>query len=179
MSYVYLMRSGDGERWKIGKADDVEERLRTFRTTDPGISLEAEIFSRDAYALEAQLHRKFRRQRIWESHEWFHLTPEQVQWIKRLPDDPVLFQFRLRGLRLRLRLPHIRFWKWLNRGIDLALLILLVLVVYGALTPTIRQAELARLSRLRSEYQVLVWVSGWTLVLYSMRRLLRKQSRRR
>ena len=79
MSYVYLMRSGDGERWKIGKADDVEERLRTFRTADPGILLEAEIFSRDAYALEAQLHRKFQRQRIWEAHEWFHLTPEQVQ----------------------------------------------------------------------------------------------------
>lgn len=179
MSYVYLMRSGDGERWKIGKADDVEERLRTFRTADPGISLEAEIYSRDAYALEAQLHHRFRRQRIWESHEWFHLTPDQVKWVRALPDDPVIFKFRLPGIRLRLKLPHIRFWKWLNRSIDLALIILLVLVVYGALTPTIRQAELYRLSRLRPEYQVGIWISGWTLILYSMRRLLRKTSRRR
>lgn len=178
MSYVYLMRSGDGERWKIGKADDVEERLRTFRTADPGISLEAEIFSRDAYALESKLHRKFQRQRIWEAHEWFHLTPEQVQWLKRLPDDPVIFRFRLPGIRLRLRLPHIRIWRWLNRGIDLTLIVLLVLVVYGALTPTIRQAELYRLSRLRSEYQVVIWIIGWVLVLYSMRRLLRKSKRR-
>ncbi len=178
MSYVYLMRSGDGERWKIGKADDVAERLRTFRTADPGISLEAEIFSRDAYALEAQLHRKFQRQRIWEAHEWFHLTPEQIKWLKALPDDPVILRFRLKGFRLRLKLPRLRPLKWVNRGIDLALIVMLVLVVYGALTPSVRQAELMRLSRLRSEYQVVIWIAGWTLILYSMRRLLRKSKRR-
>lgn len=173
MSYVYLMRSGDGERWKIGKADDVEERLRTFRTADPKISLEAEIFSRDPYALEAQLHQKFRRQRIWEVHEWFHLTPKQVQWIKALPDDPVIFHFRLRGFRLRLKLPHLKPLKWLNRGIDLIFLVMLVLIVVGAFTPSIREVVLRHLAHMPSEQQVGFWLAAWMSLVFVLKRLLK------
>jgi len=173
MSYVYLMRSGDGERWKIGKADDVAERLRTFRTADPGISLEAEIFSRDAYALETQLHRKFQRQRIWQAHEWFHLTPEQVQWLKALPDDPVILRFRLKGFRLRLKLPRLRPLKWLNKGIDLVFLLTLGGIVVAAATPSLREAVLRQLSQMPSDEQAGFWLAAWMGLVFALNRLLK------
>ncbi len=86
MSYVYLMQSG--KRYKIGKADDPEERLETFKTADPEIRLLTAVSSRDSYALEARLHRYFAAKRIWQDREWFNLTPQDVRLIMRLEERP-------------------------------------------------------------------------------------------
>lgn len=153
MSYVYLMEAQG--RYKIGKADDVAERLRTFQTADPAIRLVCSIRTRDAYGLEAALHRRYRRQRIWSDREWFALQPEQVSHIQGLGDNPRLWHWpRLRVkpliylvLRVYRLMPHL-----------CAALLLLAVVEPGAL-------RWVRLPRLTVTQQVLVYALAWLFAI--------------
>ncbi len=119
MSYVYLMRSGD--RYKIGLAKDVERRWRQLRTGDPAITIEHVIRSPRASALEADLHQRFRRQRI--ELEWFALGPGDIAYIKHLDGG----RWWVRRQRWR------KIWRWTRRiGKAAFYLALLGIALYAA-----------------------------------------------
>lgn len=155
MSYVYLMVSQG--RYKIGKADDVAERLRTFQTADPEIRLVTSIRTTDAYGLEAALHRRYRHQRLWADREWFALQPAQVKHIQSMGDNPRFWHWP----RLRLHPRHpLRLFRRAIRLVPhlVAALSLCVLIQPGAL-------RLVRLPRLTVTQQVVLSAVAWLFAL--------------
>lgn len=84
-SSVYLMRNPLNNTHKIGKANNVEKRLNTFKTSNPDIELvTSKEFpnERAAYNIESMLHKQFQEQNT--DREWFNLTDEQVNIVKAL-----------------------------------------------------------------------------------------------
>lgn len=85
--FVYLIQSPTG-MWKIGRAADPQDRLKTFNVKLP---FETEfthlIQTRDMYKLEAQLHKRYRHAR--GNGEWFSLSDLEVVEICSIQVDPI------------------------------------------------------------------------------------------
>ncbi len=79
--YLALMRVGREKRFKIGKANLVEQRTRQVAVTLPEeLELIHAIRTDDAYGIEAYWHSRFGAKR--RSGEWFALTPQDVKTFK-------------------------------------------------------------------------------------------------
>jgi predicted GIY-YIG superfamily endonuclease len=114
MNYTYLMKSESTGLYKIGQAQDVQQRLKTLQTADPSIQLVASIESPMGYALERHLHTKYRQRRVWKDREWFRLDDWQVR-------DIVGGEWR--GWREDTAFDIRRWWLWrLIRGLARGLL---------------------------------------------------------
>ena len=75
--YVYLMK--DRYRYKIGRTNNLEKRLRDFRVSNTNITLEHFIETPNSGALETELHERYKDRRI--EGEWFKLDFEDVDEI--------------------------------------------------------------------------------------------------
>jgi len=134
VSYLYVMHSPSRRIYKIGKADSVSERLRTFKTVDPDIRVVLTIQTDDPFGLESSMHRRFQRKRVWGDHEWFALNDGDLAWIKG--NGAKVW----RRWRVRLPLPRIRLRRLtrpIRRGLWWAVQrmvrVAIVLAFYGAL----------------------------------------------
>jgi hypothetical protein len=80
--YVYLIQSTSGY-FKIGKAKDVQNRLKTFEVKLPfEVDLLHSIECDNYNQAESQLHERFKTKRV--KGEWFNLTPDDVNYIKSI-----------------------------------------------------------------------------------------------
>lgn len=80
--YLALMRVGREKRYKIGKANLVENRTRQIAVTLPEeLELVHAIRTDDAYGIEGYWHKRFAEKR--RSGEWFALTAKDVGAFKR------------------------------------------------------------------------------------------------
>lgn len=79
--FVYLLKTPlDDTLFKIGKASDPNNRLRTFNVKLPfPIQYECLIQTSDMSSLEKELHSKFASKRL--DGEWFRLGQEDVEYI--------------------------------------------------------------------------------------------------
>lgn len=84
-NYVYLI-SGTHKgitRYKIGKANDVEDRLKRFEVKIPfDIDIICSFMVKDAISFESYLHKLFSEKRL--SGEWFDLTIKDIKKIKKI-----------------------------------------------------------------------------------------------
>lgn len=71
--YTYIMKSHDLH--KIGKAINVEERIKIFRTGNPTI----EVIKVIEGNYESILHKYYKEKRV--CGEWFNLTKEEIDYI--------------------------------------------------------------------------------------------------
>jgi hypothetical protein len=80
--YLALMKVGREKRFKIGKANLVEQRTRQVAVNLPEeLTLVHAISTDDAYGIEAYWHKRFAEKR--RGGEWFELTPDDVRVFKR------------------------------------------------------------------------------------------------
>jgi hypothetical protein len=80
--YLALMKVGREKRFKIGKANLVEQRTRQVAVNLPEeLELIHVICTDDAYGIEAYWHKRFADKR--RGGEWFELTVEDVRVFKR------------------------------------------------------------------------------------------------
>lgn len=80
--YLALMRVGREKRFKIGKANLVEQRTKQVAMNLPEeLELIHAISTDDAYGIEAYWHRRFAEKR--RGGEWFALTADDVRAFKR------------------------------------------------------------------------------------------------
>lgn len=80
--YLALMKVGREKRYKIGKANLVEQRTRQVAVNLPEeLELIHAISTDDAYGIEAYWHRRFADKR--RGGEWFQLTRDDVRAFKR------------------------------------------------------------------------------------------------
>lgn len=80
--FVYLLKTAAGH-FKIGCTVNLEGRLKTFATTLPiSSAYECILPCENMLNTERRLHERFRDKR--QSGEWFDLSPEDVEYIKRL-----------------------------------------------------------------------------------------------
>jgi hypothetical protein len=80
--YLALMKVGREKRYKIGKANIVEQRTRQVAVNLPeDLELIHTISTDDAYGIEAYWHRRFADKR--RGGEWFQLTAEDVRAFRR------------------------------------------------------------------------------------------------
>lgn len=80
--YLALMRVGREKRFKIGKANIVEQRARQIAVALPeDLELVHAIRTDDPYGIEAYWHKRFAEKR--RGGEWFALTTADVQAFKR------------------------------------------------------------------------------------------------
>lgn len=83
-SSVYLLFNPLNNTYKIGKANDVNKRLRTFQTGTPDIQLityKTYASEKQAYQMETMLHRQYKDNNY--KKEWFNLNEEDVEFIKQ------------------------------------------------------------------------------------------------
>lgn len=83
-SSVYLMFNPLNNTYKIGKANDVYKRLRTFQTGTPDIQLvtyKTYASEKQAFQMENMLHRQYEDSNY--KKEWFNLNEEDVEFIKQ------------------------------------------------------------------------------------------------
>jgi hypothetical protein len=79
--FVYILKSDTGH-YKIGRAIDPENRLRTFGVKLPfKVEYELLIPSDDYIKLEAELHARFHIKHV--SGEWFALVPEDIEALRK------------------------------------------------------------------------------------------------
>lgn len=88
--FVYVINGGGAHGlYKIGKSANPLKRLQDFQSGSALIlSLEHTFRTNDMAALERLLHWRFVRQRV--HHEWFRLSYEDIQWLKRLDARNIL-----------------------------------------------------------------------------------------
>lgn len=87
--YVYLLRSKNGDHYKIGKASDPKSRTKTIGIKLPfEVELIHTIHCKDYTAAEEKLHIRFEQKRV--NGEWFALSLEDVEWIKSIQSDEQL-----------------------------------------------------------------------------------------
>lgn len=80
--YLALMKVGREKRYKIGKANLVEQRTRQVAVNLPeNLELIHAISTDDAYGIEGYWHRRFAEKR--RGGEWFELTADDVRTFKR------------------------------------------------------------------------------------------------
>lgn len=75
--YIYFFRGRREAIWqvKIGRTNNLRNRLRSHRTANPfGIELLAAFRTSDDVRAEAILHKMFAQNRISSRNEWFHLS---------------------------------------------------------------------------------------------------------
>jgi|SRR5581483_10697493 len=78
--YIYLLEAEETGSYKIGRAKDLDNRIKTFEVKLPfETELRHSIKVQDMACAELALHKKFAGRRI--NGEWFKLTPEDVSWI--------------------------------------------------------------------------------------------------
>lgn len=84
--YVYLIKSQFDAYYKIGRAVNPEKRMRTFNVKLPfKVEFVCVIKTEDMYALETELHRRFKAKHI--EGEWFALDAADVEYIKSLAQE--------------------------------------------------------------------------------------------
>lgn len=80
--YIYLIY--DGQHYKIGKAINIEKRLKELQTSAPQeLKVVWSMRSLACRRTEAYLHRKFHPKKTRKRGEWFALTPSDVEWFKK------------------------------------------------------------------------------------------------
>ena len=80
--YLALMKIGREKRYKIGKANLVEQRARQVAVNLPeDLELIHAIGTDDAYGIEAYWHKRFAEKR--RGGEWFDLSADDVQAFRR------------------------------------------------------------------------------------------------
>jgi hypothetical protein len=83
MAYVYILRSGDENLFKIGRTDgDVEARIRQLATGNPYRLTKFDVIATEHDSLcETYLHRMLRSKRSLASgaREFFEIAPEQLK----------------------------------------------------------------------------------------------------
>ena len=77
---VYFLYAPNNKAIKIGKAANLNKRLKSFQTTLPNAELLATIETPIPYELESDLHRRFARHRIKD--EWFEYCDEIKEFIR-------------------------------------------------------------------------------------------------
>jgi hypothetical protein len=78
--YVYLIRKGDTDFYKIGSARHPQRRLKALQTGNPVVlSLVGAWYVASPYVVEKSLHRLLLL--AWEQREWFRLSAEQVAMV--------------------------------------------------------------------------------------------------
>ncbi len=76
MAYVYLLRDPSSNLIKIGRATNLEQRLRNLRTANPNLELVHAFENVDAVKVEGCLHKKFA---IYQQDgEFFDVSVEKV-----------------------------------------------------------------------------------------------------
>ena len=82
MGYVYLLRSNKKDALKIGTTINLEQRLKSFKSSSINLGIEDETFEflhtvkvDKHYELENFLHKKFADKRV--CGEWFNITAEE------------------------------------------------------------------------------------------------------
>jgi len=76
--FVYLIRNGETDYYKIGIAKDVGVRLNALQTGNPEpLCLIGQFLVADARAKEKELHKRFNSCRV--SREWFVLSQSVVE----------------------------------------------------------------------------------------------------
>lgn len=100
--YIYVLKAGP--YYKIGYADDVEQRLKTVSMsvkpddlTDP-IELLFSFQTTSKLIAERQLHSFFDRKRV--KGEWFRLDPENVECLRAFAGEYTVDQFVLDWCKL-------------------------------------------------------------------------------
>jgi predicted GIY-YIG superfamily endonuclease len=81
MAYVYIYRSGDSNVFKIGKAIDLEKRLKTHATGNPEPLTRFDVIETEhASKCETYMHHRLRSKqyRRGEGTEWFEVDPEEL-----------------------------------------------------------------------------------------------------
>jgi hypothetical protein len=88
MGYVYFIRHGDDDVFKIGiTSGNVEDRLRQLQTGTPEkLTLYTYIKHPDPAIKERELHEKLKDRRI--NGEWFGLSPQEIRDILEDADIP-------------------------------------------------------------------------------------------
>jgi len=67
----------DGFNTKIGKADNVERRIKELQTGNPRV-LKVAFKFKGSFELEKDLQKMFQKHRAQAQNEWFALSPEQM-----------------------------------------------------------------------------------------------------
>ena len=87
--YIYLVQAVGTDRFKIGRATNVANRLRTIQTSSPlKIRYVYHAYVRNMNLYEMELHHKFSEQR--EIGEWFTLSKSDIEFcifLMRLVQD--------------------------------------------------------------------------------------------
>ncbi|MDE0694337.1 MAG: GIY-YIG nuclease family protein [Boseongicola sp.] len=79
--FVYLAKSANQGRYKIGHAKDAEARIVGQRTTDPSLDLIHKIETRDPVGVERYWQDLFQEQRL--DREWFDLNKGHVDYFRK------------------------------------------------------------------------------------------------
>lgn len=80
MGYVYVLKAESG-LYKIGKAKDYRDRLKTFTVKLPfEVAYELVIATEDNSKLERELHEQYKDKRV--RGEWFSLTAHDLTHIR-------------------------------------------------------------------------------------------------
>lgn len=82
MGYVYLLKSNKKDTLKIGMTTNLEQRLKSFKSSSKNLGIDDETFEflhtvkvDKCYELENLLHKKFADKRV--CGEWFNITKEE------------------------------------------------------------------------------------------------------
>ena len=81
-SYVYLVKGTHKgiTRYKIGKANNVNDRIKRFEVKIPfDIDLEFSFLVKNSFEFESMLHRQYDKKRL--SGEWFDLSEDDIKAI--------------------------------------------------------------------------------------------------
>jgi hypothetical protein len=80
--WVYLVKTANGQ-CKIGRTSNLPVRIKALSASHPeNLELVHSIQSTNMFELEAGLHSHFDSKRI--KGEWFHLSPDDIEYIKGL-----------------------------------------------------------------------------------------------
>jgi len=80
--YIYVVRSG--EYYKVGRTSNLEQRMKTFRTTLPaGTELVFTIKVSDTRSAETEIHTSLNESRI--NGEWFNLSESDIEYLMEYP----------------------------------------------------------------------------------------------
>lgn len=106
--YVYLLKAlHDNQLFKIGRAKNPKDRMRTFGIKLPfEVEFELLIQTEDMYYLEKKLHSKFKEVRL--SGEWFRLSDDDVQYMRDLANEDLVTVNETHSIQVE---PTTRSWE--------------------------------------------------------------------
>lgn len=90
--YVYIIRMGDTEFYKIGYSNNPDSRLITLQNANP-YTLEFVLKKRTVYAkkLETLLHQTYKDKQV--KNEWFKFTEKEIEEIQNLDFHQILIKY--------------------------------------------------------------------------------------